>query len=174
MATFYPQLIESWDTSNNPILTTSWYTNTSLVATGGVKSSVVTVPTKFMEFQNLSPDTDISNTGWVPRTGNSIVAMIRDTGDNLELSQDCIYGMYSTSGVAEVGLSSITDPDVSWGHVVEYTGTGNYQVYLMEGTTVLASWIELDIEETFHQRILDQTIVNSITNYSNVYLKLVF
>jgi|WetSurSiteA1Bulk_404760.scaffolds.fasta_scaffold61535_2 hypothetical protein len=144
-------------------------------STGGVKASGEAT-TKVEQVQNLRPSSDISNSNWIPRTGSSLYPMLVDSANDSSTLVDLIYGLSGT-GLADITLSSITDPGVSWGHTISYIGQGRYTVSLREtgNPNALISWVEDDgDEEVSHTYYLSASVVDSINNYANLYVRLEF
>jgi len=114
--------------------------------------------------QRIVPDSDISKGTWLPRTGSNLYPMLQ----YIDI-EDQIYNLNPTTSQAEVSFPvDVEDPNLYKYHMLEYTGSGSYTVYLKDGTTTIASWTENDSILTSHERELTQEQILSITNYSNL------
>ena len=140
--------------------------------------SITVAPASTGQFAR--PASDVTAGNWVPSTGGSLFATIDES-----VADDADYDRSPmsppTASIMEVKLGSLTDPNVSTGHVVRYRISKDQAggdridmtVRLVQGTTVIASWTHNDIPatpQTFEQT-LTTTQTDSITDYTNLRLR---
>jgi hypothetical protein len=127
--------------------------------------------------QFARPSSDVSAGSWTPSTGTTLWETLDETSAS---DSDFVRSENDPSGsAAEVGLSSVTDPSVSTGHVARYryqkgeSGGGSPAdidliVRLRQGTTTIASQTHLDIATGFVAGTftLDGAEADAITDYS--------
>lgn len=131
--------------------------------------------------QLARPITDITDGLWTNEAGSNVnlYASIDETS-----ASDTDYIQSSSSpasaDIAEVGLTSLSDPVSSTGHKVRYRykkdATGgdqiNLTVRLMQGTTEIASWSHTNIDAiTSAEQTLSTGQADSITDYTNLRLR---
>lgn len=133
--------------------------------------------------QYARPASDVSNIGWTRSSGSSDYALIDESS-----ADDADYIQFTWSGAAnecEVGLSAISTPASTSGHIVRYrvreaslpsfVYPTNLSVSLLEGATVIASdligvgivgttWTDFSFN-------LSSTEAGNISDYSNLSLK---
>ena len=127
---------------------------------------------------SLRPDSDVSDGGWTTDLGGtSLYEAIDETspgdGDYIRSSESPAAG-----DVAEVALPAATDPLSSVDHVVRYrygkdAADGDaidLIVRLVQGTTVIASWLHEDIAVGF--TLAEQTLTapeaDAISDYGDL------
>jgi archaellum component FlaF (FlaF/FlaG flagellin family) len=162
-----------------PTMTTERLTYNSAQAFAAAGASV----------QFARPDSDITNNNnWDdPAPGGDNDNILYDEIDEPTRND----ADYTTSGPIdiildnsetwEVGLSDVTDPQSSSGHIVKYVyrkdSSGNPQidltVTLLQGTTTIASWSHNNINQNFvlREQTLTAVQANSITDYTDLRLR---
>lgn len=129
--------------------------------------------------QFARPNADVSAGLWnVTPLNQKIDEVVRDDADLVSSNNNS----NDTAGSTMIGLSTVTDPEVSTGHILRYTyrkdaaaghGVG-FTTTLRVGTTIVATFSHSIISETFVQA--DQTLTeaqaNDITDYSNLRMEL--
>jgi hypothetical protein len=131
--------------------------------------------------QFARPDSEITVNSWSPSTGTLIYPPIDEvTADNA----DYIESANNQSVIAEVGLSDVTDPESSTGHIFRYTyakgaSGGNardIQVALYESTTQIAAGTNhTDISDVWAtgSYTLNGTETDNITDYTDLRLRFI-
>lgn len=126
--------------------------------------------------QVLYPDSDISAGSWSPSAGSTLWEVIDDQNDS-----DYVYEQ-NTNTTFEVGIDSGTDPESSSNHTIYWSDFGTWlargsaptvTMYLVEGTTVIASQGYATVSNTITQRSYTLTSgeADSITDYTNLRLR---
>lgn len=123
--------------------------------------------------QFARPDADISATNW---TG-AYTAIDEVSYDDA----DYLTGANSANGTCEKGLSNVTDPASSSGHVVRFrawqennTHQRTLSVVLVQGSTVISTYAAFDLVKgvaTSYSWTLSAGEADSITNYSDLRLR---
>jgi hypothetical protein len=123
--------------------------------------------------QMLYPVGDIEKDSWIPSTGVDLYQMLQKDND---LS-------YITSGSSptELELSNAIDPSYHSMHVIRYRrkktsqGPASIVFRLMQGSTVIASWDDIDSTEDFSygEYMLSDTEASAISNYDNLSVSMV-
>ena len=127
------------------------------------------------------PDSTVSDTGWTT-TGGAIYSVLDETSPS-----DSDYTSTAVSGgigdeTFEVGLSNVTDPASSTGHIIrvrhKWTGTlfaGTIIVDLVQGTTVKATFFPTP-GGTFATSTytLSGSEADSITDYTDLRIRVTF
>ena len=124
------------------------------------------------------PEEVMSAGGWTPSTGT-----LWGCVDEVVASDaDFIYSSstLSIADTCELGLAAVDDPTVGYGHAVSYRfrkdvlggSTVQLTVSLVQGTTVIASWVHSDVEavSTVRQE-LSPAEANSISDYGDLRLR---
>lgn len=124
--------------------------------------------------QYARPNSDSSVGSWSPAVGATLYGEIDETTYN---DTDCITARSST---CKIGLSTVTDPVSSSGHIIRGRGTyiglaratATLTVYLYEGITMITSFIPTLVRNTVTDftYTLSSTEANNITDYSNLFL----
>lgn len=126
--------------------------------------------------QILYPDADISSGSWTPSAGSTLWDVLNDQDDN-----DYAYEQ-NTNTTFEVGIDSGTDPESSSNHIVYWSDFGAWlgrgsaptvTMYLIQGSTTIASQGYLTVSNTFTQRSYTLTSgeADSITDYTNLRIR---
>lgn len=131
--------------------------------------------------QFARPDSTVTAGGW---TGVGVAAL----WDNLNetSASDADYDQTASGPVndaMEVGLTDVSDPLVGTGHIVRYRlskdaaagRTIDITVELRQGTTVIASWVESNVSETFtlFEHTLATAEADAITSYTDLRLRII-
>lgn len=126
----------------------------------------------------LRPTTDITDGSWLNELGSNV-----NLYASVDEGQPYDNTDYIESGAlpdtTELRITSSGDPAASDYHTVQYalakqgTSTLNLDVYLMEGTTQIAHWTDVDIPatETLYQHTLSGAEADSITDYTNLRIR---
>lgn len=134
--------------------------------------------------QFARPSYDVTTGTWIfPGSGGAplyqaIDEITRDDNDFIQSANTPI------NDLCEIGFSAVTDPQSDEDHWVRYTyrkeatagRTIDIYVYLVQGTTVIASWTHLDVPGptwTQANQPLTQVQAASITDYSDLRLRFV-
>lgn len=128
-------------------------------------------------YQYARPASDIAAGGWLPSTGVDLYAMLDET-----VADDADYIYSPENPIAqqfEVKLSAITDPQSSANHTVRirlwaFRQDTNYDLNLVQGTTVLDSWTENVTEAAgavTREHILSGAVTDSITDYFDLRIR---
>lgn len=135
--------------------------------------------------QYSRPDSDISIGNWVD-SGGGTVNIYQNIDEVTYSDTDYIKSENNPSSSAcEIGLNSVTDPEVGTGHVLNFrilgggaqTANGNLIVGLYQSSTLIASWTYTNIGTgttptvTAKTETLNSTEADSITDYSNLRIK---
>lgn len=128
---------------------------------------------------DVSNDTDGDSNRWTASTGTLLYAVLDETTPD-----DSDYALSPTASGDqgfEVGLSDVSDPQVSDNHVLRYRyrrAAGSFQIVdldveLRQGNTVIAGWSHINIGTSWvtAERTLTQAQADSITNYTNLRLR---
>lgn len=128
------------------------------------------------------PISDVTDGSWLNELGSNtnLFASLDET-----VASDVDYIISSALAPAatdtcEVGLTSLTDPMLSTGHIVSYRyrcsiGAANLTVRLMQGATIIASWTHTSVSSSY--AVATQTLAgveaDAITDYTNLRLRFV-
>ena len=132
-----------------------------------------TIPTG----QFARPSSDIATNGWTSSLGGALYAALDETAAD---DADYIYSPTNpTTQQFEVKLSSVTDPAVNTGHVISIrlqavNADTNFDLNLVQGTTVLDSWTENVTAAAglvTRTRTLTGTVADSITQYGDLRIR---
>lgn len=125
------------------------------------------------------PDSDISVGSWSVQGTTGYYEAIDEVS---AYDEDYIYTSTS-SNTCEVGLSNITDPQSSSGHIMRiratYTGTlrssGSLQMQLVQGSTVIAGFTPTLVRNTAvtFNYTLSSGEADNITDYSNLRFRMI-
>ena len=132
--------------------------------------------------QYARPDSDVAAGSWI--TTPPPAALYTVINEVAAVDADYIQsGLNPAADLAEVGLSNIGDPETDQAHVVRYryqkSGTAgvivDLDVYLVQGTTVIASWAHPDIDLVWLQadQVLTGPEADAITDYDDLHLRFV-
>ncbi|NIM47260.1 MAG: hypothetical protein GTN40_03835 [Candidatus Aenigmarchaeota archaeon] len=141
----------------------------------------------FGESQYARPSSDFSTGNWLDYLYSE---PLYDDIDEITVDDaDYIQSSINPSvDVCDIGLSSVTDPEVHTGHIVRYryaavmSGTGkpseiDLVVRLMEGTTEIASWshsnLAGDLPFVTSTQTLTEEQASLISDYSNLRLRFI-
>ena len=124
------------------------------------------------------PDEVVSGGGWSPSTGT----LWGCVDEAVASDADFIYSSSTLSLVdtCELGLQPVDDPAVGYGHAVSYRfrkdvlggSTVQLTVSLVQGTTVIATWVHADVEAVVTVRQeLSPAEANSISDYGDLRLR---
>lgn len=126
--------------------------------------------------QLIHMGSDISAGGWTPSTGATLYGVIDES-----VASDADYiqsGVSPSHDVCEVKFASATDPVRSDEHVVRYrisstSGTGNIDVKLYCGATLIHTWTHTSVPSTptTFTQVLSGAEADSITDYTNLRMK---
>lgn len=136
--------------------------------------------------QIARPNSDVAKGGWTDTTGGDSDGTLYDEinesvrSDTNYAQSSSIIPVINPSDVWTTGLSSVTDPQSSSGHIVSYvyrksggTSTINITTRLMQGGTQIATWTHNNVGTSF--TLTEQTLTgvqaDSITDYSNLRLE---
>lgn len=124
--------------------------------------------------QYARPDSDIAAGNWTPNSGSTLYTQI----DEVSASDSDFIQASSTETTATIGLSNVSDPGVSSGHVVRYraqkttTPSGSLTVRLFQGSTEIANQTPtLTTSWVLYTFTLSDAQANSITDYSDLRLQ---
>ncbi len=119
---------------------------------------------------------DISAGGWTPSTGATLYGVIDEA-----VASDADYiqsGVSPSHDVCEIKFASATDPVRSDEHVIRYrisstSGTGNMDVKLYCGATLIKTWTHTNVPATptTYTQVLSGGEADSITNYADLRLR---
>ena len=124
--------------------------------------------------QYARPIADIAANGWLPSTGTDLYAMLDETSvDHADFIRSPAD---PTTQQFEVKLSAVTDPAGNVSHVLSigYEARNldtNFDMNLVQGTTVLDSWTEnvtAAASTVVRDRTLSGAVADSITDYSDL------
>jgi len=128
--------------------------------------------------QYARPDSDVAGGIWSPSSGSDLYAMI---DEETASDTDYIYTqVYEDPDPCEIGLSSVTDPVSSSGHIVRYRRWAGWYdeastIELYCGATLIASWSYDNSEEREIWETIEHTLTagqaDNITDYSDLRLK---
>ena len=139
---------------------------------GWLNETVVTVV-----YQYARPSSDIVANGWLPSTGSDLYAMLDETAAD---DADYIYSPGNpTTEQFEVRLSVAADPLSSSNHTITVRLQAiafdtNFDLNLVQGTTVLDSWTENVTEAAgavTRERTLSGAVTDSITDYFDLRIR---
>lgn len=113
-------------------LATNQYTTSGKVISGGTAAYLFEAGSAN---NLLRPTSDISAGGWLPSAGSDLYAMISET-----VRSDADYIYTGTPSVCEVRFTAGA-ATIAGTTTIKYALIGNQTVYLVNGTTVIASWV---------------------------------
>lgn len=119
------------------------------------------------------PAFDITDGAWTPSSGADLYVMLDE-----ETASDTDYILTAASSTCQIGLSAVTDPATSSGHVLMYraqSSTGNTLVArLKQGTTTIASATHTNVPATWTDYMLTLTAgeCDAITDYADLRIEL--
>lgn len=132
------------------------------------------------EPQFARPDSDISIGEWTDQNGGTtdLWSVIDESTPN---DSDYVTRVIdSNPNTLEVGFEDLTDPGLHTEHFVRYryckdnaAKTAQLKVYLMDGSTQIASWTHSDVSESWAnaQQELTTEQASNITDYTNLRLR---
>jgi len=129
--------------------------------------------------QYARPSSDIlTDSIWSPSTGTDLYSCVNETSSN---DSPDVRTTSSSTGYDELGLSTVTDPEVNTDHVLTYRCRRNptnraitFVMRLMQGSTEIASWThtnEPNAYTTYNQE-LSTAQADAITDYSALRVRL--
>jgi hypothetical protein len=120
------------------------------------------------------PTTDITTGGWVASGAASLAAALAEAYTSIDLST---LANITGAGTFEVKIGTLTDPGGATDTVVAYvlsgTGSASFQVDLVQGTSVIATFTETNVPTlpTYYEHSLTGAQVASITDRSDLRLR---
>ena len=129
--------------------------------------------------QYARPSSDIlTNSIWNPSTGTDLYSCVNETSSN---DSPAINTTTGSTGYDELGLSSVTDPEVNTDHVLTYRCRRNptnraitFVMRLMQGSTEIASWTHTNLPNAYttYTETLTTAQADAITDYSALRVRL--
>lgn len=128
--------------------------------------------------QFARPSSDVTTTNWTRSTGtNAYYTYIDETAAD---TADYVQTQTVNSGL-EIGLSSVTDPASSSGHIVRVqawslgsAAAEAHTILLLQGSTTIATVVSANLSRTVGTQInytLTAAQADSITNYADLRLR---
>jgi hypothetical protein len=116
------------------------------------------------------PISDVSSTIWLPKSGSSLYEMFSSSAPE----GSHVYSLQSGQFIVAL-TDTLENPLSVLNHKITWSGIGSYTLYLMNGTTTIASWTKNDgyVSKVDHLEVLTQLQVESITDYTNLRIKVV-
>jgi hypothetical protein len=131
--------------------------------------------------QYARPNSDINvggTSGWYESVGASQTNIYTALDETSDATSDYIYSSANQLSDGTLGLSTVTDPEKSNGHILRYTLRRSITnkayactIYLYDGTNEIGSWAHPDPMPgtyTSFARTLDSTAADAISDYSNL------
>jgi hypothetical protein len=114
------------------------------------------------------PISDTDAVGWTPSSGGDLYAMIDESTYS---DTDYIYTQ-TPNADAEVALTSMSDPGVSYGHVARYRARaengGQVKVGVYEGAVLVQEWTDT---LTADFATFEHAVTNEVTDYAALRLR---